>query len=256
MPSPFPGMNPYLEQEEAWHDFHQSFIPAAREALHAQLPPDYIVKVEYHLYIHELPAEERRLLGRADVALAHPPGGAAAAGASAVLAAPAYATVPPAVDVVKDVYLAVYDRDRREVVTVLELLSPSNKDNGSDREQYLGKRKQVFASNTHLVEIDLLRGGPRLPLDGLPHCDYYVLVSRSQDRPRVGVWPIALRERLPVIPIPLRVGDVELQLDLQNVLNRVYDAAGYARYVYKGLPKPPFTPADAAWAQQFIPAAV
>ena len=252
MPSPFPGMNPYLEQEGVWHDFHQSFIPTVREALERQLPSGYIVKVECHVYIHELPAEERRLLGKADVGVAHPQPKPTGAGAVGVLPSPAYATLPPAVDVEKDNYLEIRDRADRHLVTVLELLSPSNKNYGADREQYLGKRRQVLASNGHLVELDLLRGGPRLPLDKLPHCDYYAMVSRSQDRPTVGIWPIRLRERLPAIPIPLRPGDTELRLDLQQVLDRVYDGAGYARYIYDGSPEPPLAPDDAAWARQFL----
>src|SRR5256885_15376829 len=74
MPSPFPGMNPYLEQEEVWQDFHQSFIPRVRAILAEQVRPAYVVKVEEHRFIHELSAEERRLLGRAGGGLAAGPG--------------------------------------------------------------------------------------------------------------------------------------------------------------------------------------
>src|SRR5262249_38575067 len=145
------------------------------------------------------------------------------------------------------------DRNSRELITVLELLSPSNKKSGPDREQYLAKRRQLISSPVHLVEIDLLRGGPRLPVEDLPDCDYYALVSRVEERPRVGIWPVRLRDRLPVIPIPLRSPDPDARIDLQEVLHHLYDAAGYEDYIYTGAPQPPLHPQDAAWARELLP---
>src|SRR5262249_16881582 len=139
-------------------------------------------------------------------------------------------------------------------ITVLELLSPSNKAPGSDREDYLAKRRQVLAGPTHLVEIDLRRGGTRPNLPELPLCDYYVLVSRSEQRPNLDFWPIHLRKRLPVVPIPLMAPDPDVLLDLQVVLDRTYDAANYGKYIYGETPEPPLSPEDLAWARQFVPA--
>jgi hypothetical protein len=133
----------------------------------------------------------------------------------------------------------------------MELLSPSNKYAGPDREQYLAKARQLQRSWVHFVEIDLLRGGPRMPWLDMPACDYCVVVSRVERRPKAGFWPIRLRERLPEIPIPLRRGDTDARLDLQQVLHRIYDAAGYAYHIYSGPPEPPLSAEDAAWAQQF-----
>jgi hypothetical protein len=205
-------MNPYLEQEDAWHDFHERFCPLVAEILTAQVRPDYIVKIDEHTYTHDLP-EGQRLS-----------------------------------------YVEIRDRHDRQLITVLELLSPSNKLAGPDREQYLAKRGQPLGSPVHFVEIDLLRGGPRLPLEGLPDCDYYVLVSRAEQRPAADLWPIRLREGLPVIPVPLRPPHGDAQVDLQQVLHRIYDAAGYQDYIYQGQPQPRLSPEDAAWAQQFVPA--
>jgi Protein of unknown function (DUF4058) len=70
MPSPFPGMNPYLELEGSWHDFHLEFLPAIRERLVTQVRPKYIVLLDEHVYVQEMPSEPRRLVGRADVSLA------------------------------------------------------------------------------------------------------------------------------------------------------------------------------------------
>ena len=252
MPSPFPGMNPYLEQEGVWQDFHQSAIPIIREALMQQIRSRYFVKVEEHLFIHELPGDERRLLGRADVSVTPAPLPARNP-AGRGLAAPAFARLPTPVDVERHSYLAIRDRENRDLITVLELLSPSNKDSGPDRAQYLAKRRQIIHSPTHLVEIDLLRGGPRLPVDDLPDCDYCVLVSRAEERPTVEVWPIGLRDRLPPIPVPLRASDPDASVDLQAVLHRAYDAAGYEVYIYLGSPRPALRSEDADWSRQFVP---
>jgi hypothetical protein len=246
-------MNPYLEQEDVWQDFHQSLIPLIREVLSEQVRPGYVVKVEEQLYIHELSAVEREFLGRSDVSLARNPSTGVARTAGACLPAPAHARLLSTVDVERHSYLEIRDRNARGLVTVVELLSPSNKRSGPDQEQYVAKRRQICATPTHLVEIDLLRGGPRMPMEDLPDCDYYVLVSRSETRPDVEVWPLRLRDRLPVIPIPLRAPDADAQLDLQQVLHRLYDTAGYEDYIYTGMPRPPLHPDDAIWAQQFIP---
>jgi hypothetical protein len=157
----------------------------------------------------------------------------------------------PAVEVEKQAYLEIRDRARRRLITVLELLSPSNKKPGVDRDDYLAKRRSVLATTTHFVEIDLHPGSLRPDFPVLPPTDYYALVSRSEDRPQVGFWPIGLRDPLPTIPIPLEEPDPDVRLNLKLVLDRAYDAAGYARYVYQGQPEPPLAPEDEAWAAQY-----
>jgi len=251
-------MNPYLEQDIVWNDFHQSVMPAARSALTAQVVPRYVVKVEEQLFVHERPADRRRLVGRGDVSVSAPGPFAAAAVAdvgTAAVEAPAYAYVPVAADVERHAYLEIRDRQNWELITVVELLSFANKRPGPDREQYLAKRRRYLLSSASLVEIDLLRGHPRMPAEGVPPCDYCVLVSGAADRPRVGVWAISLRERLPTIPVPLRAGEPNASLDLQALVHEVYDSAGYAHYIYSGAPVPPLSPEDAAWAAQFVLAA-
>jgi hypothetical protein len=198
MPSPFPGMNPYVEQDDAWHDFHERFLPLAAERIGSQVQPSYIVKIDEHVYIHENPQEPRRLLGRADLAVvptAHPEPAQAGAG---VIAAPIHVQLP-AIDFERLAYIEIRDRRSRALVTVVELLSPSNKRSGPDRDQYLAKRGQVLASPAHLVEIDLLRGGVPMPVKDRPACDYAVMVSRAEQRPDADLWPIGLRDRLPII---------------------------------------------------------
>lgn len=216
MSSPFPGMNPYLEQDDAWHDFHKRFIPLAAVLLGEQLLPLYLVRIEAHVFDHKLPDVDEEHLS----------------------------------------FLAIRDRKDRQLVTVVELLSPANKQAGTNREQYLAKRRQLRAGGINLVEIDLLRGGPPLPAIGRPPCAYSVLVQRAEHPNAPNFWPIGLREPLPRIPVPVRGSDSDAVLDLQAMLHRIYDAAGYAYYIYEGSPHPPLDPEDAAWARSLVPAEI
>ena len=251
MPSPFPGMNPYLERAIAWESFHPNFISGAQSHLSAQVLPRYTVQIEARLYIHEPPAEQR-FRWVSDLGLKTPPGTAVSNGAT-VAVAPAYVTIGDAVETVKVQHLVIRDREGRDLITVIELLSPANKFAGPNREQYLGKRNEILRSRTHFVEIDLLRGGPRMPPDDLPTCDYCAVVSRVEERPRAGIWPWRLRDPMPVVPIPLRAGESDAILDIKAVIDQLYDVNGYQYFSYSGPPEPRLAPDDAAWAAAFVP---
>jgi hypothetical protein len=212
------------------------------------------VKVESHIYVHDLPENRRHLLGRADASIsrASPASGNHGTATVAFLEAPVEVWLPE-YDIERDTYIEIRDRRGRQLITVIELLSPSNKYPGNDRNQYVAKRAQLFSSLAHLVEIDLLRGGERMPMEGLPQCDYCVLVSRVEQRRRAGLWPIKLRDPLPPIPIPLRAPDPDATLDLKLALDRIYDSANYGKYIYEGAPNPPLSREDSEWARQFLP---
>jgi hypothetical protein len=198
-----------------------------------------------------LVGDERIFFGRPDVTIKHQ-GGVATATATRSIKAPAFGHIQPGVDTIHEPFIEIRDRETREVITVIELLSPTNKTPGSDREQYIGKRKAILSSNTHLIEIDLLRGGQRMPVEDLPASDYVVMVSRSYDRPRVELWPFSLRDPLPLIPVPLRLGRTDATLDLGPLLGDQWDAAGYEDYVYRTSPQPPLTATDAEWASGLV----
>jgi hypothetical protein len=249
MPSPFIGMNPYLEQSDAWVDFHDNFIVRIQDTLNDRVGPNYLVKLEVRLILHERSAEERRFFGIADVGVSDPLNRSAPRD-GATIAAPLQLELP-AVEVEKHRSLEIRDRHNRRLVTVIELLSPSNKTAGEDRDDYMVKRRQILSAPTHLVEIDLRRGGTRPSPPELPTCDYYVLVSRHEDRPRVGVWPFGLRDPMPTIPIPLTAPDPPIMLDLKAVLDRAYDAGGYRKYIYEETPEPPLAESDVEWARGF-----
>jgi hypothetical protein len=246
-------MNPYIEQAAYWHDFHLEFLPAIRARLVAQVRPKYIVMLDEHIYVQEQAPGPRRLVGRADVSVARPRGSRGeAAVAVGTIQAPVQVRIPVQ-DIRRVPFLEIRDREGRELITVLELLSPTNKRAGADREQYLAKREELLESRAHFVEIDLLRGGRPMPVDGRPRCEYSVLVSRAEARPRAGFWPIRLRHRLPTIPIPLSPSDPDARIDLQEILHQVYDTTGYDDFIYAGRPDPPLSTRDAAWARRLVP---
>src|SRR5262249_55366636 len=139
-----------------------------------------------------------------------------------------------------------------EIVTVIETLSPANKRGSSDgREQYLAKRQEILQSRTNLVEFDLLRGGKRLPVVGMPAGDYFAIVSRGHRRPRVDVFPWSLRQALPTIPIPLKKDEPAVALVLQQSLATVYDRARYQLSLrYNAKLSVPLSEPDAQWMRE------
>lgn len=260
MPSPFPGMNPYLEHRRVWPGFHELFVGALTQALNARLGAAYIALVEEQIYLHRLGDDAAQFLGRADVGVAasgvaREPGGAPTG--VGVLAAPVTVTVPFAyAEALSRVEVRTRDGDR--LVTVIEMLSPTNKRPGWHREQYLQKRAEVMHGDAHFVEIDLLRGWERMPMEAAaaPPSAYRVLVSRAEDRPDAGLWPVGLRDPLPVIPVPLRLPDPAVQVDLQERLHHVYDVGTYWKLMHRLEPEPPLGPADAEWARSLATSAV
>lgn len=236
MPSPFPGMNPYLEQAALWPDFHVTFLVELSRRLVSMVRPRYFVLLQRHVFVQE-PSEEPT---------------AVRPGADAVVEVATPVEVEHlALEVERVSYLEIRDAASGDVVTVVELLSPGNK--REDRLTYLSRREKVLGSPVHLVEIDLLRGGRPMPELDRPPCAYSVLVSHADGRPRAGFWPIGLRDRLPEIPVPLRAPDPHARVDLQAIIHRVYDVSAYEDFVYRGKPDPPLGPDDAAWAESLKP---
>jgi hypothetical protein len=140
------------------------------------------------------------------------------------------------------VSVEIRQTDTLELVTAIEVLSPVNKRPGHEAySEYLRKRRELLRSAAHLLEIDLLRGGQRPPLEtDVPEAPYYVTLSREERRPTVEVWPIQLGEELPVIPVPLLAPDPDAPLDLSAAVAAVYERGGYADLIdYSQSPPPP-----------------
>ena len=252
MSSPFPGMNPYLENPEFWPEFHHRLITAIAIAIAPHIRPKYLVAIEKRIYLSE--GEESVLVGIPDVAISS--GRAATSQFQSTTATlPTHyepvKVIVPMPEEVREGYLEIREAGTGEVITVLEVLSPKNKRTGEGRSAYERKRRHVLASASHLVEIDLLRGGKPMPiLDNALKRDYRILISRGDRRPNAHLYAFNLRDEIPPFPLPLALKDAEPKVDLQTLLGEVYEQAGYnLRLDYSQPPQPPLKNEDAAWAE-------
>jgi hypothetical protein len=243
-------MDPFIEGQD-WEDFHTGFIAELSAALVPRIRPKYVARKERRIYVeHSFPGEDRSV--RADLAVMSDEAGFADTRepTSAGAAVSPVVLHLPMPEERRESFLTLRDRETMEVVTVIELLSPANKRPGGDgRREYLSKRESVLESTTHLVELDLLRGGTRLPtVEPLPPGDCYAFVCR-QRRYQAEVYAWTLRDRLPAIPIPLAGDDPDVRIDLGEVFTSTYDRAGYDYSLDYSRPiLPPLPEADAAWA--------
>jgi len=255
-------MDPYLEKPGFWPDVHHMLISGCRERLGVQLRPKYIVRIEERTYIADESDPTLALQLRVpDVeVLSH--AGSKGSFASSPAETSQLELAEPVVaktwfeDEIHEAFLNILDRESREVVTVIEILSPSNKvPRSPGRKSFEDKRREVMRSPSHWVEIDLLRGIRMVPVPKKkagPH-EYLVHVSKEDMRPRGLLYPIRLARRLPVIPIPLKPEDPDTGLDLQTVLDAAYDRAGYDLEIdYRKEPEPPLDAELAAWADQLL----
>lgn len=255
MPTPFPGMDPYLERRGLWEEVHTRLIVALADVLGPLVRPRYRVAVERRVYL-AFPATED-LVGKPDVMVVDPGTGSLSAAPIGVHAGatPLVAELPMPEEVVER-YLEVRDVVSGDVITSIEVLSRTNKLGRDGRRLYEEKRLKVLASLTHLVEIDLLRAGEPMAMrvQGNGHRGTYrVVVSRAHRRPRADVYPFGLREPIPSFPVPLRKGEAEPVVDLNTVLHELYDRAGYDMAVdYRREADPPLEGEDAGWADALL----
>jgi hypothetical protein len=255
MPSPFPGMDLYLEGRGVWPDVHHSLIVAMRRALAPQVAPGYFIAIEQRTYLIALEREE--FVGRPDVAVvATSPESMSARGAgTATAVASAAQTVSlPDYERIEEGYLEIRDARTQRVVTVIELLSPTNKLPGEGRQEYEAKRRQVLKARTSLVEIDLLRAGPPMEMLPQPRSDYRILVACGWEHPEARLFSFGVRDPLPVVPVPLRQEEREATLALEPLLTEVYDEARYDLRLDYAVPppEPPLSPEDTAWVDDLL----
>ncbi len=258
MPSPFPGMDPYLEKPSFWPDVHHELISGIRATLTKQLHPRYQVRIEKRVYLSG-PQDPGRGAWIPDLYLIgaskRKPSTPAARSTTAMEVAEPVLAITLVNEDIFESYLEVLDTSDRSVVCVIEVLSPSNKiDGAAGLESFREKRNQVMRSSAHWVEIDLLRMGVSLTPEGkIPDHEYLVHVSPVERRPKGVLWFIRLSQRLPVIGIPLRPRDGETPLDLQVVLDTAYDRGGYdTESDYKKEPVPPLSKEWKTWADQLL----
>jgi hypothetical protein len=249
-------MDPFIESQ-CWRDFHASLATAARDALVVQLRPRYVVHVEEYVYFTD-DSDESRGLAVPDVRVAETeerwrsPEGTMA---TAVKVEPAIHEMPLP-EQIEQTYIEIRTERPRNLVTVIEILSPTNKDprKHKGREQYLQKRTNVLWSLANLVELDLLRGGARLPVEPSLHADgHYAFVTRQESPSSVEVYRWGLRDSMPTVPVPLASGDDDASLPLQELFTTVYDRAGYDySLAYEAALKPRLGEADSKWVRETL----
>ena len=265
MPSPFPGMDPYLEEPRRWPDVHQRLITYITDALQPAIRPRYHARMGERVYIMNPPraiAPDIFLIKRPvpDV------GGRRVREPGASYSVPAIeADIPLLIDMppveYREPFVEIVQGDG-ELVTVIEVLSPANKTLGEGYRQYRRKQEQLLASSLHLVEIDLLAAGlPTLfvaqtelvAMPPLPPHRYLVSVRRGTEPDRFETYPVSLPNRLPRIRVPLTAPDPDVVLDMQMVFDRCYDNGDYADLInYQKDPNAPFVPDEAAWLNALL----
>jgi len=242
-------MDPYLESSELWSSVHSRLIVAMADDLVEHLNERYRVEVEKRVYFAS--NEDSLLVGIPDVAVA---ANRTPSQATATITAPTVQPEKVSVPLTEEVterYLEIREMATGMVVTVIELLSPKNKRAGEGRIAYLRKRNQVLASASHLVEIDLLRGGQPLPISGKERGDYRILVAQAEQRPTADLYRFDVLNPIPAVPIPLLPQDGSPILDLQSVLNRVYQKGRYHLAIDYSQPAiPPLPKAVQDWLRQ------
>lgn len=220
MPSPFPGMNPYLENLQLWPEVHHRLVTAIADAIETELSLKYRVAIEKRIYLSD--GEESVEVGIPDVSVT-------AQKSTLTSQTASIATLPalgesvtvtiPVPEEIREGYLEIREVATGYVVTAIEVLSPTNKRAGTGREAYLRKRQEVLSTSTHLVEIDLLRGGKPMPiLSETPQTDYRILIALGNRRPLGQLYGFSVRQEIPRFPVPLLSGDTEPIVDLQSLL--------------------------------------
>ena len=262
MKSPFPGMDPYIEERGLWADFHNDLIADIKRALAATLPEEYFVRTDERSYVALIEAEGKdrsAFLPDLGVTASRPDAKPPSSRGRTAVAEPSAAGGPVSVrafveERYRESFVEVYLADSDEqLVTCIEVLSPSNKRRGSEGwELYQRKRQAMLLGAANLVEIDLLRGGHRMPmLDPLPAASYYLLVCRRLRAPTCSVWPAHCGHRLPEITVPLASPDPDVALDLQPMIDAIFVRNRYGRTIDYSRPlTTPLMPEEAVWVEQ------
>ena len=258
MQCPFPGMDPYIEMSGLWDDFHADMISEIKRAIAPQLPPHYAVRTGERYYVDvcspgDMGAVDDSLV-QSDASVVRVANEWQSAGGAAVLEAPVETEVAIELEF-REKFLDIREMRSGHIVTTIEVLSPGNKRGGEGRQQYLLKRNACLLGERNFVEIDLLRGGTRMPpANDYPAGEYFVTLFRMTRPGKCGLWPIGLRDRLPTVPIPLLPGEGDLRLDLAPLVNAIYVGSNYGLSINYSLPLSPRLKNrdDAEWMEELL----
>lgn len=221
MASPFPGMDPFLENPSLWPAFHHQLIACLYQVLLPGLVDRYKARVGQRRYATE------QALFTSIIREEH-----------------------------MEEMIEIRSRGENRLVTLVEVVSPGNKSTTIGRDTYLAKRREGRTAGASLVEIDLvLKGKPTLDFsrEGLPDWDYAVTVTRSNQPDRFEIYKATMQERLPRFRLPLSGDDRDTVLDLQAAFSRCYDQAGFADQIdYQRDPQGIESAKDREWVDQLL----
>jgi hypothetical protein len=251
MRPPFPGMDPWLEHPARWLGVHNSLIVAISDELVPKVAPNYYVDIEQHVYLILIDGDVLLSRTRSHKTVQRPLESVRAAAVGVLELDVAL----PIRDRVEEWYFEVHEVGTGKLVTVIEVLSPTNKSHSAGRKKYCKKRNRILGSKTNLIEIDLLRAGKPMPITTREpvETDYRIMISRSPSRPRAKLLAFGMRQPIPAIPIPLLPKDPEPSLELNGVLHALYDRARFdLRLDYARPPVSPLNEDDAGWARAIV----
>lgn len=257
MKSPFPGMDPYLESR--WSDVHSTLIAAAREAVNRVLPAGLVARIEMRTIIAADDDETREIAPDISVIERDAHSDQRQTLASSVAVAEQVCVQIPQWEF-KQRYLEIRDAGTGgAVITVIEFVSPTNKRSGPGLRKYRQKQRECREGQVNLVEIDLTRRGKRsliMPISLLmpqSRTTYQAWVSRATEPEKGWAYCLPLSKRLAAIPIPLRPTDSDVLLDLQPLVDHVYESGRYSVDLdYTEPLEPPLAPADAEWVASLL----
>jgi hypothetical protein len=245
--SPFPGMDPYLEQPSEWPSLHLNLLAAFLNVIAAALPDGFYVRVDQRVYMTS-PGDEDRDAIEPDVYVAKE----AQAVYAPAITQPVLVDRPDLDPLIHDRFLEIRDTRSRKVITIIELLSPFNKRSQAQGFQaFRRKRTRVMASACNWIEIDLLRAGLR-PREVEGRSDYYALLKRGDRLGPYEVWFFNLRQPMPTIAVPLIEPHADIPLDLQRIFEDVYTRTRYANSVDYTARLSDLPPQDQSWANEQI----
>jgi hypothetical protein len=254
---PFPGMDPYVEFQAPWPDFHNALIAEIRNELGAKLPDAYVARVDERIEVTTTAADQPRSF-RPDVLVGHfresavIPGVASGTASSATLEPRLVEILDRDPDELRITWVEIRALPNLELVTAIEVLSPINK-SWQGRQAYLDKRDQLHAARVNLLEIDLLLSGAPLPMkERIEPGAYYAIVARGARLPMAEVYCWTVRDPLPSLPVPLREPDADIPIDLAALVTRVYNLGRYERTLRHdhALPEAAsLSPEDRVWVQ-------
>ncbi|KYC40849.1 hypothetical protein WA1_24830 [Scytonema hofmannii PCC 7110] len=253
MPSPFPGMNPYLENPDLWPEVHHRLITAIAIAIAPPIRPKYRVAIEKRTYLSD--GEKSVEVGIPDVSVLTQKSTTKNPSITTLAAQSECVTVTiPVPEEVREGYLEIREVATGRVVTVIEVLSPTNKRPGKGRDVYEEKRSSVLSSPTNLIEIDLLRSGKSMRIiSETIQTDYRILVARKNRRPLAQLFAFNVRQEIPKFLLPLLLEDTEPLVDLQPLLVEVYEQAGFDLAIDYNLESvPPLQKEDKVWADELL----